>query len=359
MSLFVPVAIIPVTIRDISRLVQVDSPEYLVHNIPWKVKICKQTYNGEQTLAVYLFCTKNDDSLNWSNVATASFKLFSYAGPINTVEHRTDPFVFNRTEFSYGKPDMIGWSDLMNEQNNYVKDDIVHLEIRIDVTNPNDENKSHLSFSMIDKCCDDSATAKFQMHIGTINALTAVRSSAFTLRGLQWDLSVYKSNKGELGFRLQSKYAVPEISCNILLKIILNSTKHGQVPRFIEKSLEYDEILYLDNVISWHQLMDPENGFIVDNYLIIDVEVNAEQPKGVVATARNYRVAACKFRTEMIQLECAICLTSIKQQSVSVTPCGHMFCTMCVNRAVGTRRKCPYCQKLATVDQLQRIYLPM
>ena len=47
---------------------------------------------------------------------------------------------------------------------------------------------------------------------------------------------------------------------------------------------------------------------------------------------------------EKQEIECAICLESIKYNTIIATPCAHLFCDSCLIRHIKNSEKCPICR---------------
>ena len=65
-----------------------------------------------------------------------------------------------------------------------------------------------------------------------------------------------------------------------------------------------------------------------------------------------------------VVIKCPICMESaatFKQRGsqVAVTTCGHVFCDLCIRRAIAEQRRCPTCRKKLTVRQIHPLYLPL
>lgn len=91
-------------IPSISKLNEVWSSEFMVHDIPWSVSIGKRNEEGKQYLAAFLYCTKKDIPPNWKHVAWASFKLLPFSDNQNAIEKHSEPCVFDSTGIGYGEP---------------------------------------------------------------------------------------------------------------------------------------------------------------------------------------------------------------------------------------------------------------
>lgn len=167
-------------IAEISKLHVIWSPEFEVYGVPWKTKITK---NGDW-LAVYLFCSKKDDTPNWSHVGFATFKLVSYSGNAHGIEYRCKPYVFDPSGLGFGNHTFTKWNDLFSAEKNYVKDDTINIDVKIE-SSPNRKNSSKLLFENIEKCCENNCLSKFRLTVTNIESLMAVQSPKFKMWNLQ------------------------------------------------------------------------------------------------------------------------------------------------------------------------------
>ena len=54
---------------------------------------------------------------------------------------------------------------------------------------------------------------------------------------------------------------------------------------------------------------------------------------------------------------CVICLDTIK--TLTVTPCGHLFCNNCISQHVQQQNTCPTCRKTIAPSQLFEVKVSM
>nr|NP_001246302.1 uncharacterized protein Dmel_CG43058 [Drosophila melanogaster]AFH08056.1 uncharacterized protein Dmel_CG43058 [Drosophila melanogaster] len=54
---------------------------------------------------------------------------------------------------------------------------------------------------------------------------------------------------------------------------------------------------------------------------------------------------------------CPICMENVRRRQPAATPCGHVFCYDCIQKAIGDYKKCPMCNKKIMYKQLTRIFL--
>lgn len=116
-------------ILPISKLDKVCSPEIVICGVPWKVKVHKN--DEKHSLAIYLYCTKNDDSTSWAVSAGAVVKLLSFDNKANALKHNISPDIFNSSNLSYGLDEFIQWEELLKDANKYVQNDKIQLELRL------------------------------------------------------------------------------------------------------------------------------------------------------------------------------------------------------------------------------------
>lgn len=123
----------------------------------------------------------------------------------------------------------------------------------------------------------------------------------------------------------------------------MNSIKKSETGK-----VDWPNNLKAINIISWTELLKPENGFVNNNSIILEVEIKADKPEGDVGPM-------CVIKPN--QFECSICLEGLVGQDMSITTCGHTFCTACITTAIRNHAVCPLCQEAAQLNDLRRMYL--
>lgn len=329
-------------IASISKLDEIWSPEVFINGIPWRVIVRKD----ENWLVAYLKCAKEDDTSNWTVPAGAKIELLTFSDDTDAVTEYIDPNVFSLLNNLYGAG-IIQWDKLLNDENKYVKNDTIRLNIEITTEDPNYLERSILKFENIDDSQNCWSNATFRLTLSNVGNLMAVRSPRFLICGLPWELTVYKCRKPYLCISLSNK-SFRKASCTMTMSIKLLSTKNDVDP--IEDSREDKlgnrEILEIEDVIPWDDLLKPENGFVNNGSITLEVKVKAENPEGDIPNIGQSNVA------KRHRFECSVCFEVLDNQDISTTQCGHLFCTGCIKK----RDVCPMCQK--AVKTLQRIYLP-
>lgn len=348
----VPCVDFRMTIKNISKLDKVWSPEYLVHGIPWKISVSKVN----QKIAVFLHCAKQDKQTDWSAAAFVTLSLVPFIGDIHRFKHHIAPYVFDHNRLGFGTTS-IGCEDLFSPQKNYVKNDTINLDVNIVAADPNVENASNLIFETIKQSCDESCVSIFRLVVTNIENLIAVHSPLFKIRQLFWTLTVYKDNSANLSIRLQHRSQAGNFSCKMLLSVKLISLDKKIEP--IEPDAEFANLRYLNcasinDIISWDELLKPENGFVKRKAIVLEVEIKSDKPVDA-----NGKTNDSKIKSDQQKMECSICIESIGDQELSSTPCGHLYCSTCIEDSVKERELCPLCDTTVIFDDLRRIYLPL
>lgn len=345
-------------ISDIGQLKVVWSPEFWVQAIPWKVEL-KKIEKDKESLAFFLHCAKKEKPPNWSHIAFATIKLLPFDTTLKPIERCSDPFHFDSKTLGYGIPELIAWDDLFNVDKCYVKDDAINLEITIEAANPMDQNRSISTFESFDACCDGVAKSTFRMTVKNIEALVAVRSPQFMLQNLPWELTIFKGHsKNIIGTRLLLCKAEKGVSCEskISFKLISSKNHAKSIARVQEKCFNSSDVLLTMHLMSWNELLEPGNGFVNDNSITIEVEIMASKPQGAVP---NPEANSRDQYTKRQKLECSICSETMSNQDISITPCGHLFCSICIPNSVEFRKTCPLCSSTIYLKDLHRVFLPL
>lgn len=282
------VAVIPqINVRfripNISDLKQICSPEYLVQGIPWKVVACKLDIDGSSFLSLFLTCENNDNGPeNWSFVAFVTFKLLRHNDQ-NGIEKSTGPCIFDEQEPAFGDSKFISWDDLFNVENNFVTNDTIDLDVKIEAADPREIHKCNLNFEELERSCEDGCLTTHRITLNNIDKLIAVRSPIFEMRRLKWELTFYKSRSGNLAMSLGHKGSSDDVSCEMRLWTKLISFKQGVEPveRIHTGNVQRVHELYIKDLMPWNGLLEPQNGFIENDSIVIVTEIKAGKPQGV------------------------------------------------------------------------------
>ncbi|XP_031635586.1 uncharacterized protein LOC116348660 [Contarinia nasturtii] len=339
------------TISKVGEFDEQSTPEVLVQGIPWHVTFKKELHEGEEWFAVYLCCGNEDASHDWSHTALATVKLLPFEKNVEPNKGYISPYIFGNSHCIFGV-NFIEWERLTNVENGFVRNDTIQMKIKIEVADPNDKDKSILKFDVLDKCCGVGNYTSFRLTVSNIDALMAVGTPEFMLRGLCWKMSIYNDASKWLRVLLEIfRYEdIDKVTCNVIAFVKLISTKNNvkSIEHVLKKKMTADDVLEECKFVSWDNLFDDETGFVRNNVIVLEVKIVAEQPD----------YAGQNEDVNLLKLECSICMEAIRDQELSSLQCSHMFCTKCIEDVIKARKKCPVCNAAAKLTDLRRCRLP-
>ncbi|XP_031628118.1 uncharacterized protein LOC116343930 [Contarinia nasturtii] len=325
-------------VPNISALNMFYSPEFMVH-APWQIKIKKKTQNGQLWLFAVLCCRFKDKSSTWSYNARASIKLLRQQvdHEENSIEKHTTPTSFVRQMKRNPGVYVIRWSDVFDMTKGYVENDTICLEIKIEVADPSEHIKSDLVLENTYKSCKDGCQTKFQLTVSNITGLMTIQSPPFNLRNALWYFLIYKNHSKHLCLRLHPCDTLSEFSYEITMSIeLVSSFANGKCIKRVEtKQMHHNTELKLGNLISWDDLCEAKNGFVNNNCIVINVEINTEKPIDVISnTNTKYKAMNLSIEETCFELECPTCLEIFEEKELSFTHYRHIFCSDCLKNAM-------------------------
>ncbi|XP_037033224.1 ubiquitin carboxyl-terminal hydrolase 7-like [Bradysia coprophila] len=247
------------------------------------------------------------------------------------------------------------WDNLMDIGKGYVKDDAIVLNVEIEAADPNEINQTHMLCANVDKCCDELCWSTHRLTIGNISNLMAVRSQQFQIRNLPFRFIVLKDGMKNLGFDLHSEWN-SNASCKIQMTVkLISSRADKKIEQVRNRTIPSFGVLGVSNIISWKELTLPQNGFIQNDVIFIEVDIKASRPDGFHPNDERNSTPDVK----RAKMECPICFESFHQKKISFVPCGHIFCTACITKVIETNNKCPTCSKMVKLDEVRLAYLPI
>lgn len=120
-----------VMVKDVSKLGQKYSNEFVFRNIRWKVLSLQKN----NFFASYVYANPDDMGLNQSWNVTANFQVIS---PVKdqTVKRKFVNVIFNWRNSNWGFQDLVKWSDFMDEKKQFVISNSALLEVELIVVGP-------------------------------------------------------------------------------------------------------------------------------------------------------------------------------------------------------------------------------
>lgn len=315
------------------------TPEVIVANIPWKIKICKKLVNDEDLIQLFLVCTPKIESekMDWSceAMATVSFYLSDNQQSLQ----KNLP----RTEFKKGSIDsvliaFIKYADLKP----YEREDellvVVHLWANImRYIWPSKLEHTHITF---------------RFTVENISELVKKFSPEVNVRGTKWSLSVGKTDDYLSLYLYEKRYpqnANWTWNAKCCVKLLSFDENIQPFVRNINHNFYKDPIWGYTRFLHMETLMDPVKKYVQNDCIVLEVNLEVDPPKPVLGFDQKNLNGAV--------LECSICFQGVIGREPSTTQCGHLFCRDCIKLSIESYRKCPHCNAAATVSQIRPIYL--
>ncbi|XP_037050117.1 uncharacterized protein LOC119084303 [Bradysia coprophila] len=345
------------TVPNIIKLNECNSPEFLVGEIPWIIKVQKRDDEDgdDPSLDIHLICVQSVDVLAWEYAAYFSYKLLSFDDNQNEDEDYSLPSVHSINNKSYVYSNFVDWDDLFDAANNYVKDGKICLEIKVHTTGVNQLNGSKITIESSKQCCENSGSATFLLKVTNINNLMAVQTPDILLQGTTWFLTVFKDHESYLGVGLDPGSSDDDTTYYIkMTSTLIDSKMRNRFAKTCDaKNFQYNDFvcsILNEKQVSWVELFKPQNGFITNNSVMLQVDIK-------MSKADESESAAMYQAPNPQLIGCAICLETFGDQDVSCPPCGHLFCADCIKTAALSRNSCPTCNGSVTLSNLRRVFL--
>ncbi|XP_014681204.1 PREDICTED: ubiquitin carboxyl-terminal hydrolase 7-like [Priapulus caudatus] len=142
------------TVQSISRLKDtVLSPPTFVRNLPWKIMCMLRTSQNQErqvtkSLGFFLQCNAESESTSWSCNASAELRLINNADTEKTFQRKIQHLFYSK-ENDWGFSHFVPWSDVLDTDKGYVKDDTITLEVSVSADAPHGvswDSKKHTGY---------------------------------------------------------------------------------------------------------------------------------------------------------------------------------------------------------------------
>lgn len=261
---------------DLRRFKSVCSPKIFIQNVPWVLEAKECVKTSQHTLRIHLKCEKEDSNTDWSYVASAKIALLPLDDRVKAVKCYIKPNVYhNKTSIGVGN--FIDW-DQFYWQNKFVKNenDKINLKVEIEMMTIPDSNQSALILKNSCNICNEHCCAKIELTIEKVDNLVAVELPLSEILKLPVILTVYKHN-GYLDVKTNI-YAGSSWHKLMLTKVISNIKE--------SKSVEQVQFWHTKKLISWDELLNPDNGFVNKRSAVIEISFvslyDCQQPRNII-----------------------------------------------------------------------------
>lgn len=213
-------------------------------------------------------------------------------------------------------------------------------------------SKGKLKLDEIKKGSDNNcASGKFRLTVSELSGFDQARSPFFSLDNIQFGFTILKyprKNGSEslrvLLFHKDLKNRSLEMECKLT-----SSHTRNVIAEKVDRPDIQSKNTCID-MIPWNELFTSPNRFIRNDSFVMEVEIKI----GKNGTSRSRATG----ESNSIQLECPICIEDLIGKPISSTPCGHMYCSSCIVRALQEQPTCPLCKKPVSESNLHPMFLP-
>lgn len=308
---------------------QYESGVFGVRGNAWTMQFNKRKNTANQdTLAIYLNSTINNNVANWSVVASFTIEILSNKFNGTPYKAHFEPHAYNWRTLSLGNPSIITWNELMDADKGYVQNNECTIVFKVKASPVyNEMNNQTLEFATIPKCCNVSLTGGFRLKINKFRHFEDVSTPIFELGDSSWRFLVCKKQTTAddvFEIKLHNlKFILGGVAppCNIIATCKLLSFNLNAVPiqNRIQTRLNPNNSIATLTSFSWNELVDPLKEIVRNDSFTLCVELK-------IGTANES--CACGDSAAAVKLVCSICMGDLAAIPTSTAGCGHMFCSV-------------------------------
>lgn len=342
-----------ITLNNINEFKSYESKLFYVQKQPWIVKLIKRNINGIDSICVMLESCIEIDFTDWAAIAELTVKLYNFK--LNEEMHcKCGTFVFyDGTKMWEFPTPFITWNELLNAEKGFVEDDTCILEISLKMPPLQDiATNQLLSFESFKNCCESSSMAKYRITIKNASNFFGACSPIFIVNNMPWRIFFYRNKCFNWKMSDRLLIGIGSIVSNIvpcdkldemsmtwsLMPFTKNTVQPLKIQQMHKFGYGYDTIW---NVTSMKNLFNPQLKLVENDSFVIEIKIMKVNGKII---ENEIMCGNCK------KLHCSICLENVWDRSVSSLPCGHLFCTVCIEKALKERNKCPLCNQAVITD---------
>lgn len=252
----------------------IESPDYILNALPWKIKLCKSIVDSNNTkrnvVNASLESPFGDYMSKWSCKAGAIFKLF----PKN---RKNDEIIvknitkdtFDSMSTSQGIDEIVSWETFLDK---YVLENEALFEINISTESPYRKVETELT------------SVKFHVFAENITKPGIFSSPRVVVRGIHWNVSIGKQgNSLAIYLHADENDMDPNESMEVTATMTLMpmddsvQPESGQFTRLFGK--RHNTNRGFSDLISWDKFIEPNNKFIENDTATFLVELSVGEPK--------------------------------------------------------------------------------
>lgn len=318
---------------------EIRTREVVVADVPWKLKLCKQSTRGGDIIKIGLMCLTPErlSKPDWSCEATATVSLRSFDfNQCNVMEKRIPQTVYHQ-DCNSSLIEFIKLADLKPFEINKR----FYFAAQISA-NP---IKYHKPLEI------KQTAIKFQIDVENVSELQLKNSLVVTVRQMDWYVSV-ESDKKSLSIFLCNKRKFEDIEWSWKADVTFKLLSFNKNIEPITKSMTHT--YYHDapgrgfaDFVSWDELMDSEKKYVNNDRATFEIDLNVSPPRPVWEVPKALQKSI---------LDCSICCQNIVERTPTATKCGHLFCKACIKRSIEENKRCPMCNTSTSLSDTIPIY---
>ncbi|XP_070580003.1 ubiquitin carboxyl-terminal hydrolase 7-like [Ptychodera flava] len=128
------------------------SPPYMIRNLPWKIMaMARQSQSADRpvkTLGFFLQCNAESESTSWSCNGQAELRMLNWKEDGEPFVRRIQHLFYSK-ENDWGFSHFMSWSDILDPEKGYCKDDTIILEVNVVADAPHGvswDSKKHTGY---------------------------------------------------------------------------------------------------------------------------------------------------------------------------------------------------------------------
>ncbi|CAH1267028.1 USP7 [Branchiostoma lanceolatum] len=286
------------TVEDFSKFEERKlGPTVFICNLPWKI-FAEPYYipnTNNKRLAFFLQCDADSNSV-WSCHASAELRLVPQKNGVQMFTKKTE-HVFYSNETNWGFPEFAVWSKVCDPRNGFIKDDKIILEACVKADAPRGMKEITLGniFSEEMRGGDNSRSkATFRFTVENVSSVMESQSShPVFVCNLPWKISAGR-------YYIPNAHPPNNMSLSVFLKCDADSTSSWSCYASAELRLlpqkkgvetfkrnfrkqhvfsEKQPTWGYQEFMPWHEVCDPQKGYIKDDKIVLEAYVKAGAPR--------------------------------------------------------------------------------
>lgn len=335
---------------------------FYVGGIPWTIVFYKFDSENEKSGLIvfykFLHWKINETLKDIAVVGSFEVEIFSnkFDGKSRVTNIEPKAFEVGLQGYSGGCENIITWDDLIDPENGYLYNNKCRVAVNVNSSPlqiPNDGK--WFEFFPVTKFQDCCTKGEFQIKFKNVFEFVDVCTPRFTLKHSPWRLILFRkvtTKNDKIEDILVIKLCKPSFYFNtedsFKVSMICKLVSSDPTIEPFSKIKEYTHSGHSLDLLSWNELLNPQNKFVENNSFILKIKVEIKDKED----------ADKDDKPGANTLECPICFEYLIDQPLSVLICGHLFCSACIAPSLERKRNCPSCDRDIPEGELQKVYLP-